>query len=102
MLRRQYRLNDADKVEVMRQIQAMQQANVIEPSDSSYYISPTYLVSKKNGSKRLVIDLRGINNSVIPKLVQLPQIEELSDEITAKNPQYFPLWTFSALFVIFC
>jgi len=78
----------------------MQQANVIEPSDSSYYNSPTYLVAKKNGSKRLVIDLRGINNLVIPKLVQLPEIEELLDEITAKNPQYFPLWAFLALFII--
>ena len=102
MFRRQYRLNDADKVEVTRQIQAMQQANVIEPSDSLYYNSPTYLVAKKNGSKRLVIDLRGSNNLVIPKLVQLPQIEELLDEITAKKTHnIFPLWTFSALFIIF-
>jgi len=31
MFKRQYRLNDADKVEVARQIQDMQQANVIEP-----------------------------------------------------------------------
>ena len=74
----------------------MQQAKVIEPSDSSYYNSPTYLVATKNGSKRLVIDLRGIINLVVPKLVQLPQIEELLDEITAKNQQYFPLWIFLA------
>jgi len=69
MFRRQYRLNDSDKVEVARQIQVMQQANVIEPSDSSYYNGPAYLVAKKNWSKRLVIELRGINNLVIPKLV---------------------------------
>jgi len=77
----------------------MQQAKVIEPSDSSYYNSPTYLVAKKNRSKRFVIDLRGINNLVVPKLVQLPQIEKLLDEITAKNQQYFPLRIFSALFI---
>jgi len=53
MFKRQYRLNDTDKVEMARQIQAMQQANVIEPSDSSYYNIPTYLVAKKNGTKRL-------------------------------------------------
>ena len=47
MFRRQYRLNDADEDEVARQIQLEQQANVIEPSDSSYYNSPTYLVAKK-------------------------------------------------------
>ena len=101
MFKRQYRLNDADKVEVARQIQVMQQANVTEPSDSLYYNSPTYLVAKKNGTKRLVIDLKAINNLVIPKLVQLPQIEELLDEITAKNLQYFPSWIFLVLFIIF-
>lgn len=47
MFRRQYRVNDADEDEVARQIQLVQQANVIEPSDSSYYNSPTYLVAKK-------------------------------------------------------
>jgi len=101
MFRRQYRLNDADKVEVTRQIQAMQHANVIEPSDSSYYNSPTYLVAKKNGSKRVVIDLRGISNLVIPKLVQLPQIEELLDEITAKKFTIFSVMDiFSAFYNI--
>jgi len=98
MFKRQYRLNDADKVEVARQIQVMQQANVIEPSDSSYYNSPTYLVAKKNGSKRLVIDLRVINNLVIPKLVQLPQIEELLDEITAKEPTIFSVMDIFSVF----
>jgi len=89
MFKRQYRLNNADKVEVARQIQVMQQANVTETSDNSYYNSPTYLVAKKNGIKRLVIDLRAINNLAIPKLVQLPQIEELLDEITAKTYNIF-------------
>ena len=83
-----------------RQLQVMQQANAIEPSDTSYYNSPTYLVAKKNGTKRLVIDLRAINNLIIPKLVQLPQIEKLLDEITAKNLQYFPSWIFLAVFII--
>ena len=97
MFRRQYRLNDADKDEVARQIQLVQQANVIEPSDSSYYNSPTYLVAKKTA--RLVIDLRGINNLAILKLVQLPQIEVLFDEITApvpRNVKYFRSWIFLA------
>ena len=88
MFKRQYRFNEVDKAEVNRQIDIMEKATVIEPSDTPYYNSPTYLVAKKNGSKRLVVDLRGINSLVRPKLVQLPQIEELLDEITSKNPRF--------------
>ena len=42
----------------------------------------------KNGSKRLVVDLRGINSLIVPKLVQLPCIDKLLDTITAKKPKY--------------
>jgi len=89
MFKRQYRLNDADKTEVARQIDIMQRAKVIEPSDIPYYNSPTNLVAKKNGTKRMVVDLRGINSLVAPKLVQLPQIEEILDDICSKRPHIF-------------
>ena len=39
MFKRQYQLNDADKTEVARQINIMQRAKVIEPSDIPYYNS---------------------------------------------------------------
>ena len=92
MFKRQYRLNDADKAEVARQIDIMQRAKVIEPSDSPYYNSPTYLVAKKNGTKRMVVDLRGINSLIVPKLVQLPQIEEILDDMCSKRPSIFTTW----------
>ena len=85
MFRRQFKLNDADKQEILRQIKEMQQADVIESSDNPYYNSPAFLVAKKSGQRRLVIDLRGINSLIIPKLVQLPQIDELLETITAKK-----------------
>ena len=47
MFKRQYRLSEPDKVEMDRQIQQMETAGVIEPSSTSYYNSPTYLVMKK-------------------------------------------------------
>ena len=71
-----------------KQIKAMEEANIIERSSSTYYNSPTYLVLKKNGQKRMVVDLRGINSLIIPKLLQLPQIEEMLDTICAKKLQY--------------
>jgi len=58
---------------------------VIEPSVMPYYNSPVFMVLKKNMTKRLVVDLRGINSWIIPKLVQLPQIEELLETVTVKN-----------------
>jgi len=34
---------------------------------------------EENGSKRLVVDLRGVNHLIAPKLVQLPKVSELID-----------------------
>jgi len=89
MFKRQYRLSEPDKVEMGKQIKQMEDAGVIERSSSSYYNSPTYLVLKKSGQKRMVVDLRGVNSLIIPKLVQLPQIEELLETVTAQKPRYF-------------
>jgi len=73
MFKRQYRLSEPDKVEMTRQLRQMEKANIIERSNSAFNNSPTYLVTKKNGTKRVVVDLRGINSLIIPQLVQLPQ-----------------------------
>ena len=61
---------------------------MIEPSNRPYYNSTIFLVMKKNGSKRLVVDFTGINSLIVPKLVQLPQIEELLDAFTAQKPTF--------------
>ena len=60
MFKRQYHLSEPDKVEMNWQIQQMETSGVIEPCSSSYYNSPTYLVMKKNGQKRMVVELRGV------------------------------------------
>jgi len=87
MVKRQFKLNEADKAEVLRQVKQMQDADVIERADSPWYNSPAFLVSKKSGQKRLVIDLRGINSLIIPKLVQLPHIDELLQNISSTKPR---------------
>jgi len=69
MVKRQFKLNEADKAEILRQVKQMEDADVIERADSPWYNSPAYLVSKKSGQKRLLIDLSGINSLIIPKLV---------------------------------
>jgi len=36
----------------------------------------------------MVVDLRGINSLIVPKLIQLPQIEELLETITSSKPRF--------------
>jgi len=69
MFKRQFKLNEADKADITRQISEMQKADVIESFQNSDYNSPAFLVTKKNGQKRLVFDLRGINSLIRPKSV---------------------------------
>ena len=88
MFKRQFRLNDEDAKEVRRQIAEMEECGIIEPSDSAYCNSPVFLVKKRDGSKRLVVDLRGINSLIVPKLIQLLNI----DELLQKNTQEKPIW----------
>jgi len=87
--KRQYRLSEPDKVEMDRQIHQMEKSRVVALSSSSFYNSPTYLVMKKNGQKRMVVDLCGLNILIIPELVQLPQIEELLETVTSSKAQVF-------------
>jgi len=41
--------------------------------------------------KRFVVDLRGINSLMVPRLVQLPNIDELLQSIVEKKPRYLSL-----------
>jgi len=61
-------------------------AGVTEPSDTPYYNSAVFLVLIKNQTKHLVVDLRGINSLIIPKRVQLPEIEELGTSQRSSRP----------------
>jgi len=76
----------------------MQKADVIESSQDHDYNSPAFLVTKKNGQKRLVIDLRGINSLIRPKSVQLPKIDDLLQDITSKKPVFLTTIDISSAF----
>ena len=62
---------------------------LIEPSDTAYYNSPVFLIKKKDGSRRFIVDLRGINSLIVPRLVQLPNIDDILHDILSKKPLYF-------------
>jgi len=88
MYKRQFRLSEEDKKEASRQISEMIDAQVIEPSDTADFNSPIFLVKKRDNTRRLVVDLRGINSLIILKLLQLPRIDELLESIILRQPTY--------------
>ncbi|HSN23527.1 MAG TPA: retropepsin-like aspartic protease [Methylomicrobium sp.] len=90
--RRQFKLSQQDASEVERQIQAMREANVIEPSvgtDSLRFNSPIFLVAKSDKSKRAVLDLRGINKLIEPVVVNLPPINDIVADVAATKSQCY-------------
>ena len=89
--KRQYKLLPDDAKEAERQIKEMLDIGVIEPAQTAEYNSPIFLVDKRNGSKRLVVDLRAINDIAAPRLVQLPKIDELLDDMLQSKPKYWNL-----------
>ena len=64
---------------------------VIEPAQTAEFNSSIFLVKKRNGTKRLVVDLRSINDIAVPRLVQLPKIDELLDDMLQSKPKYWNL-----------
>ena len=88
VFKRQFRLSPADNFEAQRQIDLMEQYNIIEKTDNCDYNSPIFLVNKKNNTKRLVIDMRSLNAIIKPKLIQLPRITDLVEEAALRKAKY--------------
>jgi len=83
VFKRNYRLRPEEAETAQKLIQELEDADIIQESTSPDYNSPIFLVRKKNGSSRLVVDLRHVNSLIRPKLIQLPKIDDLMDTITA-------------------
>ena len=80
--RRQHsrRLPMAVKQEVARQIPTMQEAGVIQPSNSPR-ASPIVLVCKKDGTYRFCTDYRELNAVTKPDSYPLPRIDDLLNQL---------------------
>ena len=87
--KRAYRHSPADKEEINRQVNEMLDAGIIEESDTPWS-SPVLLVSKKDGTKRFVVDFRGLNAVTSLTSWPLPTMEEVLDSIAEQKPVY---WT---------
>jgi len=85
---RQYKLNEEDKNEASHQINDLLKQGLIEPMTDCSFNSPCFLVKKKDGSSRMVVDLRHINSFLKPLIVALPKIEYLLSELAASTPNF--------------
>jgi hypothetical protein len=77
---RPYRMDVKDLVELKNQIEELLEKGFIRPS-SSPWGAPVPFVSKKDGSRRMCVDYRSLNEVTIKNKYPLPWLEDLFDQM---------------------
>jgi hypothetical protein len=84
--KRPYRMAPTELAELKLQIAELQQKGYIRPS-SSPWGAPVLFVTKKDGSMRMCIDYRSLNEVTIKNKYPLPWIDDLFDQL--QGAKYF-------------
>jgi hypothetical protein len=84
--KRPYRMAPTELAELKLQIAELQQKGYICPS-SSPWGAPILFVTKKDGSMRMCIDYRSLNEVTIKNKYPLPRIDDLFDQL--QGAKYF-------------
>ena len=77
---RPYRMNPQELVELKKQLDDMLRKGLIRPSASPWG-SPVIFVDKRDGTIRLCVDYRKLNDVTIKNKYPLPKIEDLFDQM---------------------
>ncbi len=81
-----FRLSATELVELKKQLEELVKAGFIQPSKSPFG-APILFVKKKDGTMRMCVDYRALNNITIKNSYPLPRIDELFDRL--QGAQYF-------------
>ena len=76
----------SELAELKKQLEELQRIGFIRPS-SSPWGAPVLFVKKKDGSMRLCVDYRALNEVTIKNKYPLPRIDDLFDQL--KGAKYF-------------
>jgi hypothetical protein len=78
--KRAYRVSGPEFVELKKQINELSEKGYIRPSTSPW-ATPVLFVEKKDGTRRMCIDYRALNEVTIKNKYPLPKIEDLFDQL---------------------
>jgi hypothetical protein len=78
--KRPYRMSSKQLEELKEQIQELQRKGYIRPS-SSPWGAPVIFVPKKDGTQRMCVDYRALNEVTIKNNYPLPRIDDLFDQL---------------------
>jgi hypothetical protein len=77
--KRPYMMSVEELKELKKQLTELQEAGYIRPS-SSPWGAPVLFVQKKDGSQRMCVDYRSLNDVTVKNKYPLPRIEDLIDQ----------------------
>jgi hypothetical protein len=77
--KRAYRVSGPELVELKKQIDELSEKGYIRPSTSPW-ATPVLFVEKKDGTRRMCIDYRALNEVTIRNKYRLPKLEDLFDQ----------------------
>jgi hypothetical protein len=78
--KRSYRMSAEELKELKKQLTELQEAGYIRPN-SSPWGAPVLFVQKKDGSQRMCVDYRSLNDVTVKNKYMLPRIEDLFDQM---------------------
>jgi hypothetical protein len=80
IFKRDYRISGPELVELKKQIDELSEKGYIRPSTSPW-AAPVLFMEKKDGTKRMCIDYRAMNEVTIKNKYPLPRIEDLFNQL---------------------
>ncbi|KAL3678283.1 hypothetical protein R1sor_021239 [Riccia sorocarpa] len=89
LVQRPYRMNPNYAEAVRKEIEKLKAANFIFPVKEYDWLSPIVIVSKKNGTLRVCVDYRKLNEHTVKDPYPLPFIDDILDKVAGKEAYTF-------------